>query len=29
MDADERKRLREFADSKGVELECYVAGAFS
>jgi hypothetical protein len=25
-DQDERKRLREFADSKGIELECWVAG---
>ncbi len=25
---DERKRLREFADSKGIELECWVAGVF-
>ena len=28
FDQDERKRLREFADSKGVELECWVAGVF-
>ncbi len=28
FDQDERKRLREFADGKGIELECWVAGVF-
>ena len=29
LDADDRRRLRAFADDKGVELECYIAGAFA